>query len=189
MAWHGRAWRIGEFARIITGGSNADSQAGRFGGVAGLRHHPRLHGPQRRPRIHRYRHTRQRRRHRRAALCRRGLVRRSPRHADPRRRRNPHCLRSLAARGCRRRAGRVGPGAVSRAPAPRNRDARAARPSAANIRISTATHAGARLSFDIAPVQIHGVVLYGVLISGSVVPVAHMAAAPLPADAPRTAGV
>ena len=65
----------------------------------------------------------------------------------------------------------------------------AARPSAANIRTSTATHAGARLSFDIAPVQIHGVVLYGVLISGSVVPVAHMAAVPLPADAPRTAGV
>jgi hypothetical protein len=40
-------------------------------------------------------------------------------------------------------------------------------------------HAGARLSFDIAPVQVHGVVLYGVLISGSGVPVARIAAAPL----------
>jgi hypothetical protein len=47
-------------------------------------------------------------------------------------------------------------------------------------------HAGARLSFDIAPVQIHGVVLYGVLMSGSLVPVAHMAAASLPADASGT---
>ena len=50
-------------------------------------------------------------------------------------------------------------------------------------------HAGGRLSFDIAPVPIHGVVMYGVLISGSVVPVAHMAVAPLPAGARGTAVV
>jgi hypothetical protein len=41
-------------------------------------------------------------------------------------------------------------------------------------------HAGARVSFDIAPVQtVHGLVMYGVLISGSGVPVAHMSGAPL----------
>ena len=40
-------------------------------------------------------------------------------------------------------------------------------------------HAGARISFDVAPVQVHGAVLYGVLISGSGVPVARMSIAPL----------
>ncbi len=41
-------------------------------------------------------------------------------------------------------------------------------------------HAGARVSFDIAPVQTgQGPVMYGVLISGSGVPVARMSAAPL----------
>ena len=40
-------------------------------------------------------------------------------------------------------------------------------------------HAGARISFDVAPVQVNQVVLYGALISGSGVPVARMAVAPL----------
>jgi hypothetical protein len=40
-------------------------------------------------------------------------------------------------------------------------------------------HAGARISFDVAPVQVHGVVLYGVLISGSGAPVARTAVASL----------
>ena len=42
-------------------------------------------------------------------------------------------------------------------------------------------HAGARFSFDIAPVPINGLVMYGVLISGSGVPVAHMSVASQPA--------
>jgi hypothetical protein len=41
-------------------------------------------------------------------------------------------------------------------------------------------HEGARVSFDIAPVQtLHGLVMYGVLIGGSGVPVARMSVAPL----------
>ncbi len=41
-------------------------------------------------------------------------------------------------------------------------------------------HAGARMSFDIAPVQtVHGVVMFGVLISGSGVPAVLMSEAPL----------
>jgi hypothetical protein len=40
-------------------------------------------------------------------------------------------------------------------------------------------HAGARISFVVAPVQVNEIVLYGALISGAGVPVARMSVAPL----------